>query len=32
VLNQDRIDFAAMESEHAKQLQAIIVPGNGARG
>jgi hypothetical protein len=33
VLNQDGIDFAAMESEHAaKQLQAIIVPGDGAGG
>jgi hypothetical protein len=30
VLNQDGIDFAAMESEHAQQLQAIIVPGDGA--
>jgi hypothetical protein len=29
VLNQDGIDFAAMESEHAKQLQAIIVPSAG---
>jgi hypothetical protein len=32
VLNQDGIDYAAMESEHAKQLQAIIVPGDGAGG
>jgi hypothetical protein len=28
VLNQDGIDFAAMESEPAQQFQAIILPGN----
>ena len=32
VLNHDGIDFVAMESEHAKQPQAIIVPGDGAGG
>jgi hypothetical protein len=32
VLNQDGIDYAAMESEHATQPQAIIVPGDGAGG
>ena len=31
VLNQDGI-YAAMESEHGKPLQAIIVPGDGAGG
>jgi hypothetical protein len=32
VLNQDGIDSAAVESEHAKQLRAIAVPGDGASG
>jgi hypothetical protein len=28
VLNQNGIDVAAMEREHARQFQAIIIAGN----
>ena len=31
-LNQDGIDFVAMERDHAEQLQAIIGPADGVDG
>jgi len=31
-LNQDGIDFVAMERDHAEQLRAIIGPADGVDG